>query len=108
MVVENIDNVYQIVNSQNEALNDTMTAFQRIKQFAEEIVSRTSISDAALKSLIKMSDEIDRKARKMAIASEGSAASTEEIAATSQQQLISVEMIERSSQELAKVAEQLL
>lgn len=108
LVVQNMDNAYQIVSAQDEAISATKAAFRKIKESAEEIVNRTNVSDTSLKRLIAMSGEIDKKAREMAEASEGTAASMEEIAATSQQQLASVELIEQFSHELAKAAEELL
>lgn len=96
-----------IVIAQEEAVNITKGAFDKIKLSVEVIVKQAQESAVMLQSIDVTSKEIEEQTQDMAAVAEQSAASTEEISASSEEQLASIEMIAQAASELSGMAEEL-
>ncbi|MGE4284956.1 MAG: methyl-accepting chemotaxis protein [Clostridia bacterium] len=107
LTVENIGKAGHIATAQEEALNITEEAFNKIKLSVEDIAMKTQLSSKILMDINSRFKEIVNQSQDMAAIAEESAASTEEIAASSEEQLASMETVAQTSYELSKIAEDL-
>ena len=107
MAVENMDKSKKIVDNQEQALNSTKDAFRKIKTSVEDIVQKTLHSAEVLQEVDLRSREVVEQSRNMTILAEGSAAGTEQISASSEEQLASIEMIANSAEILSDMAKEL-
>jgi len=107
LTVENMDKAGLIVIAQQEALNITNEAFNKIKSSVEDIANRTQLSSKILIDINSRTQEIVDQSQDMAAVAEQSAASTEQIAASSEEQLASMEMLTQTSYALSTIADRL-
>lgn len=100
----NIDKANLLVNEQKEALDVTQEIFDKIRTSYDGIVNSFQQSAAAMKIVNEKSKSISCRIKDVSSLAEAFAASTEEISASGQEQLLSTEVIAKSSKELYKLA----
>lgn len=105
--VKSVNQAAGIVKEQEEALDNTKDAFDKIKVSVEEIVQKSKYSASVLEEINSMAKTIASKSQEMESAVEETAASTEEISASGEEQLASIELTASACQDLAQYAEKL-
>jgi methyl-accepting chemotaxis protein len=100
----NIDKANLLVNEQKEALDVTQEIFDKIRTSYDGIVNSFQQAAAAMKIVNEKSKSISCRIKDVSSLAEAFAASTEEISASGQEQLLSTEVIAKSSKELYKLA----
>ena len=106
-VVENIGLSHALVKEQEDCVMITDRAFSDIKACYEDMVLGLKKTANGMQKVNENSQSISNRTRNMAKVAEESAASMQEVAAAGQDQLKGIEKMERSSKQLATIAEQL-
>ncbi len=106
-VVENIGLSHALVKEQEDCVMITDRAFSDIKACYEDMVLGLKKTANGMQKVNENSQSISNRTRNMAKVAEESAASMQEVAAAGQDQLKGIEKMERSSKQLAAIAEQL-
>lgn len=107
ITVHNIKKAGELIQEQKEASDITQSSFNKIKTAYEAIVRSFQNTAEAMKIANEKSNSILNQAEEMAAVSQQLAASTQEISATGNHQLASIEIIAQSSKDLKGLAEQL-
>lgn len=106
-VVKNIGTANVLMEEQQKALIITQTAFEKVKDSYNNIVSGFQNTAEEMKNANIKTKSISEQTQDMAATAEESAASMEEISATGQEQLASIEIIAQASKGLFELAEDL-
>jgi len=96
-----------IVNSQGEALNRTVSVFQDINQYVNKLVSNLNNISTGVKDIETAKVDTLEAIRSISAVAQETAASSEEVSATTNNQIGSVEHLSMSATELARYAKQL-
>ena len=101
---ENMDKAKGIIAEQEEAVETTQKAFKHIESSVHDISERTQNAANMLGSIAAASKEILTQTENMETIAEEAAAGTQQISASSQEQLASIEMIAKAAGELSGMA----
>ena len=99
-----MDKAKEIIAEQEEAVETTQKAFQHIESSVHDISERTQNAANMLGSIAAASKEILTQTENMETIAEEAAAGTQQISASSQEQLASIEMIAKDAGELSGMA----
>ncbi|WP_188456046.1 methyl-accepting chemotaxis protein [Virgibacillus oceani] len=106
-VVDSLNSGYNEVKEGTNQIELTGKSFETISSSVTEMVDRTAVISANLKSIAATSNDMNNLIEEIASVSEESAAGVEQAAASAQQTSSSMEEVSSSADELAKLAEQL-
>lgn len=104
LAVTNIEHSNQLVDEQMTGLKITEEAFHKIKNSYEGIVDGLKQTAAAMGTVNGNSQTVSSQIQNLTLQAADFAASTEEISATGQEQLVSTEIIANSAKELDYLA----
>lgn len=105
--VEEMKNTEGIIGDQEESVEDTVAAFERIISSSQEVTDRIHKVAQDSKELNKRAQEVIGTIENLASISEESAAGTEEVAATIDQNTTSIEKIDNEVNKLVEVVDKL-
>ncbi|MBP2240927.1 methyl-accepting chemotaxis protein [Cytobacillus eiseniae] len=104
LAVTNIEQSNKLVDEQRDALKITEEAFDKIKYMYEDIVGGFKQTAVAMRTVNENSKMVSIQIQDLTSQVEDFAASTEEISAIGQEQLVSTEIIANSAKELDELA----
>ena len=105
-VFNNIEESNLLATEQRNALSVTEDTFTQIKSSYEKIVSTIDDTALSIKSINETTRVISSESQLMRDLAETTAANTQEISATGQEQLSSFELIAESTKELLEISDQ--
>lgn len=106
-VVETMEEVESVVESQSESVSMTNNKFNGISDAIEEMEEAIDIVNKSSDEIISQKEKIKHVMENLAAISEENAAGSEEASASVEEQTASMMEISNSSDELAKIAEEL-
>jgi methyl-accepting chemotaxis protein len=107
LAVSSIRQAGVLVNEQKETLQITQDVFAKIKLSHDGIVNGFGQTASAIKTINQKTKNILQQTQNVSLAAKGFAANAEEISASSQQQLASIEMIAQASKGLYALSDEL-
>ncbi|ACL74437.1 methyl-accepting chemotaxis protein [Ruminiclostridium cellulolyticum] len=107
MTADKMERAKELEAEQSSAVDTTKQAFDKIKISVEVIADKTKKVSEMLNTIDKASKEISSHTHDLSTLAEESAASSEEISASCQQQLSAMEIIAKASSDLSVMAQQL-
>ncbi|MFZ5968007.1 MAG: methyl-accepting chemotaxis protein [Bacillota bacterium] len=105
--VSEMDKTEMIVNEQEQALEETVTAFQNISEAVMTIANNTEAFSEAADTLNNNAAGVSEAITEIASISEETAAGTQQVAATVEEQSAMVQSITQSAKTLSELAQQL-
>jgi methyl-accepting chemotaxis protein len=107
LAVSNIREAGLLVNEQKETLQITQDVFAKIKVSYDEIVNGFGQTASAIKTINQKSKNVLQQTQTVSSTAKGFAINAEEISASSQQQLASIELIAQASKGLYDLSDEL-
>ena len=98
---------HQYQNSQNEAVNHTKEAFDRISSYVQSMNLQIDEVNQAVQGVDQVNDEVKERLQSISVISEEAVATAEEVAASSENQLSSIEKVHHSATDLQGLSQEL-